>query len=157
MGEDLFFGQCYTMFLSYSLIHGSFLHMAINVGVLLALGKKLEEDLGVIKVLVLFFLTATCGALFYLIIFPYEYLPMVGASGSVFGFLGFWKGKELVFRLYKKMKISPVIMFFLALILGNFLMIVFSPFGIAWQAHLGGLVSGLILAFSKRFFRLANF
>ena len=149
---NIFFGQKYIMFFSYSLIHGSFFHMVLNVGILLALGKKLEEHLGYAKLFALFFSTAIFGAFFYLIILPNEHLPMVGASGSVFGFFGYWKGKELLFRLKNNMKLAPVIMFFLALILGNFLMVLFYPFGIAWQAHLGGLVLGLFFSYSSRFF-----
>ena len=71
---------------------------------------------------------------------------------AVFGFFGYWKGKELLFRLKNNMKLAPVIMFFLALILGNFLMVLFYPFGIAWQAHLGGLVLGLFFSYSSQFF-----
>ncbi len=151
--EDLFFGQKYLMFITYSLIHGSFFHMALNLCLILALGKKLEEHLGHIKLWILFFSTASFGAFFYLLILPNEQLPMVGASGSIFGFFGYWKGRELLFRLEKRMPMEPIMTFLFALIVANFLMVLFLPFGLAWQAHLGGIVFGFFLAFFPRFFR----
>ena len=47
--KELFFGQNLLMFFSYSLLHGNFFHMIINVAILFALGKQIEERVGTVS------------------------------------------------------------------------------------------------------------
>ena len=73
--------------------------MIINVAILFALGKQIEEQVGMINFILIFVSTAVIGAVTYQILASENPPPMVGASGGVFGFFGFLKGKELFFRL----------------------------------------------------------
>ena len=52
--KELFFGQNLLMFFSYSLLHGNFFHMIINVAILFALGKQIEERVGMINFILIF-------------------------------------------------------------------------------------------------------
>ena len=52
--KELFFGQNFIMFFSYSFLHGNFFHMIINVAIFFALGKQIEEQLGPINLTLIF-------------------------------------------------------------------------------------------------------
>ena len=148
--KELFFGQNLLMFFSYSLLHGNFFHMIINVAIFFALGKKIEEQLGAINLILIFISTSIAGAVAYQILSSGNSVPMVGASGGVFGFFGFIKGKELIYRIRHNLTILPFLNLIFGLILLHIILVLLYPtiipFQIGWQGHLGGFISGLILA-----------
>tara|TARA_Y100001954_G_scaffold81273_1_gene89380 strand:+ start:1018 stop:1662 length:645 start_codon:yes stop_codon:yes gene_type:complete len=148
--KELFFGQNFTMFFSYSLLHGNFFHMIVNVAILFALGKQIEEQVGMINFLLIFVSTAVIGAVAYQILASENPAPMVGASGGVFGFFGFLKGKELFFRLKNNLTILPFLNLVFGLVLLHIVLILLHPsiipFEIGWHGHLGGFVFGVLLA-----------
>ena len=148
--KELFFGQNLVMFFSYSLLHGNFFHMIVNVAIFFALGKQIEEQLGAINLILIFISTSIAGAVAYQIISLGSSLPMVGASGGVFGFFGFIKGKELTYRISHNLTILPFLNLIFGLIILHSIFVLLYPaiisFQIGWQGHLGGFVSGLILA-----------
>ena len=76
---------------------------------------------------------------------------MVGASGVVFALIGFWlqSSRSEVNRGGQSRSIMSVI---ISLIVIHLLLLVFMGEQIAWQAHLGGFVSGYFLMpwFAKR-------
>ena len=144
-------GQFYISLFSYAFLHVNFFHMAMNVSIILGLGKHIEEEIGYINLIALFLSSSTVGAIFFLLIpSSSQHLPILGASGSAFGFLGYWKGRELLFCFARKLQLQPVIMFLLGLIIANFLMLFFFPYAVAWQAHLGGFLCGMLVAFIYR-------
>ncbi len=148
--NELFFGQNLIMFFSYSFIHGNFFHMVMNVAIFFALGKQIEEKSGSINLILIFISTAVAGAVAYQLVASENPAPMVGASGGVFGFFGFLKGKELLYRVRHRLSILP----FLNLIFGLAVMHIglillypiIIPFQIGWHSHLGGFVFGVVLA-----------
>ena len=148
--KELFFGQNLVMFFSYSFLHGNFFHMIVNVAIFFALGKQIEEQLGAINLILIFISTSIAGAAAYQIISSGSSLPMVGASGGVFGFFGFIKGKELTYRISHNLTILPFLNLIFGLIILHSIFVLLYPaiipFQIGWQSHLGGFVSGLILA-----------
>ena len=148
--KELFFGQNFTMFVSYSLLHGNFFHMIVNVAILFALGKQIEEQVGMINFLLIFVSTAVIGAVVYQILASENPAPMVGASGGVFGFFGFLKGRELFFRLKNNLTILPFLNLVFGLVLLHIVLILLHPsiipFQIGWHGHLGGFVFGVLLA-----------
>ena len=148
--KELFFGQNFTMFVSYSLLHGNFFHMIVNVAILFALGKQIEEQVGMINFLLIFVSTAVIGAVAYQILASENPAPMVGASGGVFGFFGFLKGRELFFRLKNNLTILPFLNLVFGLVLLHIVLILLHPsiipFEIGWHGHLGGFVFGVLLA-----------
>ena len=148
--KELFFGQNFVMFFSYSFLHGNFFHMIINVAIFFALGKQIEEQLGAINLILIFISTSIAGAVAYQILSSGNSVPMVGASGGVFGFFGFIKGKELIYRVRHNLTILPFLNLIFGLILLHIILVLLYPtiipFQIGWQGHLGGFASGLLLA-----------
>ena len=148
--KELFFGQNFTMFFSYSLLHGNFFHMIVNVAILFALGKQIEEQVGMINFILIFVSTAVIGAVTYQILASENPAPMVGASGGVFGFFGFLKGNELFFRLKNNLTILPFLNLVFGLVVLHIVLILLYPsiipFEIGWHGHLGGFVFGVLLA-----------
>ena len=148
--KELFFGQNLVMFFSYSFLHGNFFHMIINVAIFFALGKQIEEQLGAVNLILIFISTSIAGAAAYQILSSGSSVPMVGASGGVFGFFGFIKGKELIYRIRHNLTILPFLNLIFGLIILHIILVLLYPtiipFQIGWQGHVGGFVFGLILA-----------
>ena len=85
----LYAAQPVTMFLSHALLHGSLLHMVMNMTILLALGRFTADHYGPRVILPVFCLGAIGGGAVFGLLAGGAY-PMVGASGAVFAFLGLW-------------------------------------------------------------------
>ena len=148
--KELFLDRILLMFFSYSLLHGNFFHMIVNVAILFALGKQIEEQVGMINFILIFVSTAVIGAVAYQILASENPAPMVGASGGVFGFFGFLKGNELFFRLKNNLTILPFLNLVFGLVVLHIVLILLHPsiipFEIGWHGHLGGFVFGVLLA-----------
>ena len=148
--KELFFGQNFIMFFSYSFLHGNFFHMIINVAIFFALGKQIEEQLGPINLTLIFISTAIAGAVAYQFFASENPVPMVGASGGVFGFFGFLKGKELLYRISHRLSILPFLNLVFGLVILHIILILLHPtiipFQIGWHGHFGGFVFGVLLA-----------
>ena len=123
-------------------VHGGFGHIICNMISLYFLGSFLIRLIGEKKFLVVYFLGGIVGNIFYIFLGP-PLIPGIGASGAIFALGG---------ALTMMAPRLPVFMFFIpipvplwiAIIL--FLLISFIP-GIAWQAHLGGLLLGLMAGY----------
>ncbi|MEU6573196.1 rhomboid family intramembrane serine protease [Streptomyces sp. NPDC046805] len=130
-------GQYYRM-LTAMFLHGGYLHILFNMLSLWWIGGPLEAALGRARYLALYFISGLAGgALSYLLAAPNQ--PSLGASGAIFGLFG--ATAVLLRRLNYDMR--PVI----ALLVIN-LIITFGVPGIAWQAHIGGLVAGVITGYA---------
>lgn len=117
-------------------LHGSFLHIAFNMYVLFALGPTLERILGHSRYLILYVLAAIGGG-----VASYVFSDMrtvsVGASGAIFGLMGALvvAGRRL------RYDVTQVLV-----LLGINVVIGFIASGVDWRAHLGGLVTGALVA-----------
>jgi membrane associated rhomboid family serine protease len=125
--------QWYRLF-TVALTHGSLIHLAFNMYVLMVLGNPLEEAYGAQKLLKVFFIalfTASIASSY----FAQSNSVSVGASGAVFGLFGalLIVGEEI------NIKISPIIF-----IIGLNFAIGFVIGGVDWRAHLGGLIGGAL-------------
>lgn len=112
-------------------LHANGVHLLSNMFALSIIGSQLEKNMSSVKFLALYMISGVVGSIVYLATMPG--LPAVGASGAIFGLLGF----ALPYTGYSKQVVGLVA-------LNGF--ISFMP-GIAWQAHLGGLVTGWILGY----------
>ena len=111
------------------------LHIAFNMWALIIVGPALERMLGRTRFLTVYLVSALGGSvLYYLVASPFA--PALGASGAIFGLFGSW----FVLSRRLRMDSRQVIM----LIVLN-LVISFTVSGIAWEAHVGGLVAGTAL------------
>ena len=111
-------------------------HILFNMYSLFVLGTLLEPMIGKVRFLVLYFMSIFGGGLGFLVLST-MYGSVVGASGAVFGLMGAY----LVFLV--KMKLNAGQMY---LIIGINLFLGFLP-GIAWEAHVGGLIVGAAVGY----------
>ncbi|MET8687529.1 rhomboid family intramembrane serine protease [Streptomyces sp. NPDC004732] len=130
-------GQWYRL-VTAMFLHSSYMHIAFNMLSLWWIGGPLEAALGRARYLVLYAASGLAGsALTYLLEEPFK--PSVGASGAIFGLFG--ATAILMKRLNYDMR--PVI----ALLAINMVITFWWP-NIAWQAHVGGLVGGVIVGYA---------
>ncbi|MFJ9633499.1 rhomboid family intramembrane serine protease [Streptomyces sp. NPDC091280] len=130
-------GQPYRL-LTAMFLHASVIHILFNMMSLWWIGGPLEAALGRARYLALYFVSGLAGsALTYLIAAPNQ--PSLGASGAIFGLFG--ATAVLMRRLRYDMR--PVI----ALLVIN-LIFTFGWANIAWQAHIGGLVAGVVTGYA---------
>ena len=134
--------QPYTMYVSHAFLHGGFLHMAMNMAVLLGLGRFVADRYGAGAVLPVFLAGAVVGGLAFGLISSGQ-LPMVGASGAVFAFLGVWTVWDWRRLRGHGVSVRPVVSRVLTLV-GINVVFFFGLSGmLAWEAHLGGFLAGL--------------
>lgn len=141
----VFPGQTMTMFVTYAFLHGSFLHMLFNMLILLYLGRETVQRLGQGGFLLVYLLCAIGGAAGYGLLATGN-TPMLGASGAVFGLFGttmYWEYQRLRLR---RQSIAPIGKFVLGLVVMNVALYVMAGGMLAWQAHLGGFLTGALLA-----------
>lgn len=116
--------------------HGSILHLLLNMYTLFIFGSGLERLLGRWRYLVLFLLSGIGGSL-AVVFFADPYSAVVGASGAIFGLMGAY---FVINRHLGGSSIQLVVLVGINLAYGFFV-----P-GVSWQAHLGGLAVGLLIA-----------
>ncbi|GAA2652897.1 rhomboid family intramembrane serine protease [Streptomyces vastus] len=130
-------GQWYRL-ATAMFLHGSVIHIAFNMLSLWWIGGPLEAALGRARYIALYATSGLAGsALTYLLAEPNQ--PSLGASGAIFGLFG--ATAILMRRLNYDMR--PVI----ALLVIN-LIFTFGWSNIAWEAHIGGLVGGVVIGYA---------
>jgi membrane associated rhomboid family serine protease len=158
-------------FVSYAFIHGDVVHLAINAVWLLAFGSAVARRFGTLRFLVFFAVTAAAGAATHLLSHAGAMIPMVGASAAISGCmaaavrfafqgggpLGLWRAHDthayhVPAAPLRAAVTDPRIFAFLVVWFGlNILLGLGSlPLNggdqqVAWQAHIGGFLAGLIL------------
>lgn len=136
--------QPWTMFLTHAFLHGGFLHMAMNLAVLLGLGRFTADRYGDWTVLPSFLVSAAAGGLAFGLLTG-DPTPMVGASGAVFGFIGIWTVWDWRRLVRAGASVRPVVTRVLALAAMNAIFFFGLSGMLAWQAHLGGFLAGVLL------------
>lgn len=115
--------------------HANILHIALNMYTLWLFGMILEPLLGRVRFLVLYFMSGIAGSLgVFLIADPRQ--PVIGASGAIFGMLA-------AFLIIQRRLGGNATQ--LLILVGINLVFSFVVPGIAWQAHVGGLVGGALV------------
>lgn len=122
---------------SVALVHSTFWHIGLNMLALFMIGRSLEPLLGRGRFLTLYVLSTLGGSVAVTLLSFFT--PVVGASGAIFGLFG----ALLVIGRHLGANIAGI-----AIVLGINLVIGFIPgFNVSWQAHVGGLVVGLVVGF----------
>lgn len=137
--------QPWLMFLSYSVLHGGLVHLAGNMLILWGLGRTLCLRLGTAGFLAVYILSAAGGALCFGLL-SHSPQPMVGASGALFGLAGTWQYWRWSRRRRAGRSLWPVWQAVIGLAVLN--AVVWALLGglLAWQTHLGGFITGWIVA-----------
>lgn len=135
-------------------VHGGFMHLAGNMLYLWVFGDNIEDNLGHLNYLMFYLACGMGAAVAQVIVEPGSTVPMVGASGAIAGVLGAYlvmhpqaKVLTLVFLvIFIRIMYLPA-----AVLLGIWFAIqIFSAFtggggGVAWYAHIGGFLVGVLL------------
>ena len=137
--------QPWAMFVSYAFLHGGLLHLIVNMITLWSLGHAAVARVGRGGFSLLYFLSVIGGALGYAALWN-DPVPMVGASGALFGLAGAWLAWEYVDRFSERAGLWPVVRVVLMLIALNVVMWWSLNGQLAWQTHLGGFITGWIAA-----------
>ena len=107
-----------------------------NMWALIFVGPALEGLLGRARFLAVYLVSAVGGAVMYYFLAP-PYSPAAGASGAIFGLFGAW------FVVSRKLRLDT--RGIVALIVINLALSFFFHTYIAWQDHIGGLLTGALL------------
>ncbi len=125
-------------------VHGGLWHILVNMYMLYFFGSSVRRLVGTGRFLVVYFGGGILGSILYILLAP-PFSLAVGASGAVFalgGVLAMMTPKTKVFIFPIPIPFSLWIA-----VIGGFLVLSFAP-SIAWQAHLGGLLLGLVAGYS---------
>ncbi len=158
------FQQVFAL-ISFMFLHGGFLHLLGNMWSLYIFGDNVEDRLGPLRYSLFYILCGLTSGLSHLVLNAHSPAPTIGASGAVAGVMGAY------FLLHPRSKILTLIpVFFIPLFfeipalyfLGIWFLLQLlhaststgSAGGIAWWAHVGGFVFGIILL--KLFTRLPS-
>ncbi len=142
-------------FFTFMFIHGGFFHILGNMWFLYIFGDNVEDRLGHFRYLAFYLLCGLASGISHLVLNWTSQIPTIGASGAIAGVMGAY------FILYPRAKVLTLvpIFFFLHfmeipafLFLGFWFLFQFlsattssaQAGGIAWWAHIGGFVSGII-------------
>lgn len=148
-------GQQFLSFLTFMFLHGGFLHLLGNMWFLYIFGDNVEDRLGPFRYLVFYLLCGLASGISHLVINWHSVIPTIGASGAIAGVMGAY------FILYPRAKVLtlvPIFIFFQFIELPAFLFLgIWFLFqflsaagasaqagGIAWWAHIGGFVFGIV-------------
>ena len=140
-------------------LHANLLHVGGNMLFLWIFGNNVEDKLGELKFLVVYFASGIGGSLLQIFITPDSTVPMLGASGAISGLLAayvlyFPRARILTFVVPFFIFTLPAYVFigyWIALqALNAFLNIGAIGGGVAFFAHVGGFGTGLILALLLR-------
>jgi membrane associated rhomboid family serine protease len=149
----------YLNLLSSLFLHGDFLHLAGNMLYLWIFGDNVEDRLGHLRFVVFYLLCGVLASLFFVWTAPHLQVPLVGASGAIAGVLGAYLVS------FPRARVATLIFF------GLFIRVVYIPAlvvlgfwfiiqllsglptvgsteqsgGVAFMAHAGGFVAGILL------------
>jgi len=144
-------------FISAIFLHGGFLHIISNLWFLWVFGDNVEGRFRLLYPIV-FLITGIIGNFLQYILMPDSPIPMIGASGAVAGILGayfvLFPHSEIrtlaFFGLPMIIRVGAPIMlgywFFLQLISGATSLQDTGVGGVAFWAHVGGFIAGLVIA-----------
>jgi membrane associated rhomboid family serine protease len=130
---------------TYQFLHGGWMHLIINMVTLAAFGAPVERLLGVRRFILFYLSAGIVAAIVQVAIFPESTDPVIGASGAISGVFG---AVLMLMRYVGSLaSLYPVAGIWIAL------NVFFGIFGgmpgsggeqVAWAAHIGGFVYGLL-------------
>jgi membrane associated rhomboid family serine protease len=151
----------FTSTVSYSLLHGSVAHLAINMVWLAAFGTPLANRIGAVKFCLFWVLTAFAAAALHYLIYMDGQAPLVGASGAISGMMG--AATRFAFRIgraegkpaftgtplpvleclrYRTVVTFLAVWMVVNLVTGLVGLGASGDASIAWEAHIGGFLAG---------------
>jgi len=149
--------EAWITILSSMFIHGGWFHILSNMWILVIFGDNIEDHMGGGRYLFFYLMSGAAAALLQTYLLPESDMPMVGASGAIAGVLGAY---IFLFPRARIASLVPILFIFTlvevpaVVFLGFwFLTQLFSGWlslqgadvgGVAWWAHIGGFLFGLL-------------
>ena len=149
-------------------LHAGWLHLGGNMLYLWVFGDNIEDKLGHMRYLFFYLICGLISSGLYIYVDPHSTIPTIGASGAISGVLGAY---TLLFPKARVLTVIPIFIFlqFIELpalvVLGFWFILQFfsglaslgyqaaEAGGVAWWAHIGGFVAGLLLILPMRKYR----
>ncbi|MBL8673121.1 MAG: rhomboid family intramembrane serine protease [Alphaproteobacteria bacterium] len=145
----------WSTILTSMFLHGGVLHLAGNMLFLWVFGNNVEDAMGHLRFVAFYLLCGAAAALAQALVDPGSPIPMIGASGAIAGVLGAYL---LLYPQARVLTLIPFLLFYTVrlpawVVLGlwfgaqivNSLTADLSKGGVAWLAHVGGFVAGVLL------------
>ncbi|MEA2905665.1 MAG: hypothetical protein QOI12_3052 [Alphaproteobacteria bacterium] len=146
-------------FVTMMFLHGGWLHIIFNMWTLWLFGPTIEDRLGHGRFLLFYLVCGIAASLAQVASDPTSTVPAVGASGAIAGVLGCFMG---LFPLARVVVVVPIVFiplffevpafvfiglwFLIQIFQGTVeLFLPSSSGGVAWWAHIGGFLAGLVL------------
>jgi rhomboid family protein len=133
-------------------MHASLFHLLGNMLYLWIFGNNIEDRLGPVRFVLFYFVCGIAAALTHILAQPGSRIPMIGASGAIAGVLGaYWllfphaRVKTFIFLIFY-IDVVPIPA---GIVLGLWFLLqilnVGMGGGVAWFAHVGGFLTGILL------------
>ncbi len=166
-GRGIQFRSIGTLFTSMFL-HAGWLHLGGNMLYLWVFGDNIEDKLGHARYFFFYLICGLISSVLYIYVDPQSTVPTIGASGAISGVLGAYL---LLFPKARVLTVIPIFIFLqfvelpALIVLGLWFVLQFfsglaslgygtaEAGGIAWWAHIGGFVAGLVLVLPMRKYR----
>ncbi|MDX9785695.1 MAG: rhomboid family intramembrane serine protease [Desulfobacterales bacterium] len=149
------FGQQAISLVSFMFLHGGFFHLLGNMWSLYIFGDNIEDRLGPLRYLMFYLLCGLFSGFAHFMFNPSSNIPIIGASGAIAGVMGAY---ILLYPGARILTLIPILIFpwFVEIpavfFLGFWFLMQFinaagsagNAGGIAWWAHVGGFVFGML-------------
>ena len=165
---NLYAVPAYVTIFSSMFMHGGFMHLIGNMLYMWIFADNIEDNLGTKNFIIFYLLSGIGAAMAQILMDTHSQIPMIGASGAIGGVLGAYlinypNARVLVlipfgfFSQLIKIRALYVLGFWFILQFINSNMMASQDGGVAYAAHIGGFVSGIILIlFFNRFTNKKN-
>jgi membrane associated rhomboid family serine protease len=136
-------------------LHGSILHLAGNMLFLWIFGNNVEDHLGPVLYVIFYGIVGVAAMGAHFLADPGSTIPVIGASGAIAGVMGAYL---VLWPRARILTVVPLFLFFVVylpagVVLGIWFGLQFftNPnAGVAWVAHVGGFVAGVLLGFGLK-------
>ncbi|MDZ4790756.1 MAG: rhomboid family intramembrane serine protease [Hyphomicrobiales bacterium] len=143
----------YWPFITSTFMHGGYLHILLNMFALFTFGPALERRFGRIQFIAFYLICGVAAGALHAYLNKQSSSPLVGASGAIAGAVAAYatlypRQKLFVFPIPIAVPMWFLAIAFLSLQVYQVVQEMANPLeggGIAWWAHIGGFVAGLVL------------
>lgn len=138
-------------------LHGGWMHLIGNMLYLWIFGNNIEDSMGHVRFVVFYVLCGVAAALAQALADPSSEVPMIGASGAISGVLGAY----LLLHPHARIRTLIFLGFLIttirlpaSIVLGGWIVLQLISYagtpagqegGVAWLAHIGGFIAGMLL------------
>src|SRR5688572_5375936 len=154
-------GLTWQALFSSMFLHGSWMHLIGNMWFLWIFGNNIEDSMGHLRFALFYVLTGLVASLAHVFTDPSSAVPMVGASGAISGIMGAYlvlyprAAVHTLFFFVFFIRVIPLpawvmLGYWIAIQVGSSALSPEGGGGVAYMAHIGGFLAGIVLIFVFR-------